>query len=284
MKKMLAGLSYVLLAVMGAIQAQVKLPATSPAQTIRQEFGLGTIEVNYPRPAAKGRRVFGDLVPYGKLWRPGTSGFTRLTFSDPVEMNGRRLDSGSYVLYTIPGEESWEVIINKGVKNAAAELYRESEDVIRFKLEPLRLKSRTESFTIQFAAVKPESCELQLTWEKRGITIPLTTNIKERLRAQIDAAMLGEKKPYWQAAQFYNEYDHNLNKALENVNKATETNPKAFWMFLYKARIQKEAADFNGAMETSKIAMALAKDAKNEDYIRMNEKLQKELKKDISRH
>ena len=91
--------------------------------------------------------------------------------------------------------------------------------------------------------------------------------------------MLTDKKPYWQAAQFYNDFDKNLPKALENINKAIEENPKAFYMFLYKARIQKEMGNNAAALETSKISLALSKEAKNDDYVRMNEQLQKDLKK-----
>jgi len=116
-------------------------------------------------------------------------------------------------------------------------------------------------------------------WEKRVVVIPIVTSVKEKIRAQIDAAMLTDKKPYWQAAQFYKEYDLNLNKALENVNKATDANPKAYWMFLYKAKIQEELGDIKAAITSSKISLDLSKEAKNEDYIKMNEKLLKELKK-----
>lgn len=263
------------------LKAQVALPSPSPMQTIKQEFGLGTIEVTYSRPAAKGRRVFGDLVPYGKLWRTGANAATKIIFSEPVEIIGRRIDSGTYLLYTIPGEESWEVILNKGLKNAGTEGYRESEDVVRFKTEPIKTKTKTETFTIQFANIKPESCELQLMWEKKLIVIQIGAYIKDKIRAQINAAMLTDKKPYWQAAQFYFEYEVNLSKALENVNKASDASPKAYWIYLYKAKIQKEMGNIAGAIQSSKTSLEFAKQAKNDDYVKMNEKLQKELKKEL---
>lgn len=278
MKKIIPVVLAFIFCVCADATAQVRFPAPSPTQTIKQEFGLGAVEVVYSRPSAKGRKVFGDLVPYGKLWRTGANSSTKLSFTEPVEIGGKKLDSGMYVLYTVPGEESWEVIINKGIKNSGVDGYKESEDVVRFKVPPTKAKTKTETFTMQFANVKPESCELQLMWENKAIAIPITTSVKEKIRTQIDAAMQTDKKPYWQAAQFYNEFDKNLPKALENATKATEENPKAFYMFLYKARIQKEMGDNAGAMETSKTSLALSKEAKNEDYVRMNEKLQKELK------
>jgi hypothetical protein len=261
------------------LTAQVKLPAVSTTQTIQQEFGLGTIEVTYSRPGAKGRKVFGDIVPYGKLWRTGANAATKITFSDAVELNGRKIDAGTYVLYTIPGEESWEIIINKGIKNQGTEGYKETEDVARFKVEPVKTKHKTEIFTIQFANIERTFCELQLMWEKKQVSIVITANVKEKIRSQIDAAMLTDKKPYWQAAQFYYEYDINLTKALENVSKASDANPTAYWIYLYKAKIQKDLGDNAGALKTSQTSMEFAKQAKAEDYIKMNKAFQKTIKK-----
>ena len=239
---------------------------------------MGSIELTYSRPSAKGRVVFGDLVPYGKLWRTGANEATRIVFTIPVEIGGKKLDTGTYVLYTIPAEDEWEVIINKGVNNWGVNGYKESEDVLHFSIPVVKVPTKIETFTIQFANTKPESCELQLMWDKKNIAIPVSTNIKDKLKAKIEAAMLTDKKPYWTAAQFYFEYERNLSKALENVSKATEENPKAYYMFLYKARIQKEMGNNPGALESSKTSLALAREAKNDDYIRMNQKLQKELK------
>src|SRR3954453_2332307 len=92
-----------------SVYSQVKFPSPSPVQTIKQEFALGTIELTYSRPSTGGRRVFGDIVPYGKLWRTGGNTTARLSFSEPMEIYGRKLDSGAYALYMIPGLESWEI-------------------------------------------------------------------------------------------------------------------------------------------------------------------------------
>lgn len=257
--------------------AQVKMPQPSSTQTIKQDFGMGSIELTYSRPNAKGRKIFGDLVPYNKLWRTGANGATKIKFNDAVEMGGKKIDTGTYVLYTIPGVDSWEIILNKGVNNWGIDGYKEAEDVVRFRAAPMKSKAKMETFTMQFADIKPESCELQLMWEKTTVSIPVTTNIKDRLKAQIEAAMQTDKKPYWQAAQFYNEYEGNLNKALDNCSKAIDGNNKAYWMWLYKAKIQKEMGDKAGAKESAKRSLELAKEAKNDDYVKMNEELLKKL-------
>lgn len=279
MKKKLPLFIFICSLFFNPVLAQVLLPSPSTTQTIKQDFGVGNIELTYSRPSAKGRMVFGDLVPYGKLWRTGANEATRIVFTSPVEIGGKRIDTGTYVLYTIPSEESWEIIINKGIHNWGVDGYNENADVVRFAVAATKTPIKTETFTMQFANIKPESCELQLLWEKKIIAISITTNIKNKLKAQLEAALLTNKKPYWEAAQFYFEYDRNLSKALENINKATEENPTAFYMFLYKAKIQKEMGNNIGAMQSSKTSLALSKDAQNEDYIKMNEQLQKELKR-----
>lgn len=278
MKKILTLFTCLYILFLNPVRAQVQLPSPSSTQIIKQDFGIGSIELTYSRPSAKGRVVFGDLVPYGKLWRTGANEATRIVFTTPVEIGGKKLDTGTYVLYTIPAEDEWEVIINKGINNWGVDGYKESEDVLHFSIPAVKVPTKIETFTIQFANIKTESCELQLMWDKKIIAIPVSTNIKDKLKAQIEAAMLTDKKPYWTAAQFYFEYDRNLSKALENVSKATEENPKAYYMFLYKARIQKEMGNNPGALVSSKTSLALAREAKNDDYIRMNQKLQKELK------
>jgi len=258
--------------------AQVRMPAPSSTQTIKQDFGLGSITLTYSRPNAKGRKIFGDLVPYAKIWRTGANAATRLVFTDPVEIGGKRIDTGTYVLYSMPGLDSWEFIINKGINNWGTDGYKESEDVCRFKIEPVKMKTKLESFTMQFANVKAESCELHVMWEKTALVIPISTNIKDKVRAQLEAGMLTDNKPYWQAAQFYKEYDNNPAKALENVTKATETNEKAYWIWIYKAKLQHEMGDDAGAMISSKKSLELALEAKNDDYVKMNKELQKKLK------
>lgn len=258
--------------------AQVKMPAPSPTQTVKQEFAIGSIELTYSRPAAKGRKIFGDLVPFNKIWRTGANAATKLVLSEPLEIGGKNVDTGTYVLYTIPGIDSWDIILNKGLKNWGTDGYKENEDVVKFRVEPMKLKEKVESFTMQFVDVKPESCELQIMWEKTVVGIPIKADFKDKVRGQLEAAMQTDKKPYWQAAQFYNEYDKNLPKALENVNKELERNAKAFWIWIYKAKIQKEMGDTAGALESSKKSMELAKEAKNDDYVKINEDFQKGLK------
>lgn len=277
MKKIAMAFSTLLLT--ASVSAQVKMPAPSPLQTITQEFALGTIEVKYSRPLAKGRKVFGDLVPMNKLWRTGANSATVVRFTDVVEINGKKIDTGSYALYTIPGTETWDIILNKGYKNSGVVGYKESDDVVRFKVEKQKLGNKQESFTIQFADIKPESCELQIMWEKTSVSIPIKANIKDRIRTQLEAALLTEKKPWFQAAQYYYDYEKNTTKAIDYAGKAVAESPKAFWIWLFKAKAEKEAGNKTAAIASATKSLELAREAKNDDYIKMNEELLKSLGK-----
>ena len=276
MKKLLFAFS--LLCTAGITSAQLKMPAPSPTQIIKQDFALGSIELTYSRPSIKGRKIFGDLVPYNAVWRTGANAATIIKFNDPVEIGGKKIDTGSYALYSIPFDGSWEIILNKGITNWGSDGYKQTDDVVRFKVNTMKMKEAAETFTMQFANIKPESCELHIMWDKTAVAIPITALIKDRMRASLEKAMMGEKKPYWNAAQFYNEYDKNSAKALENINGAVAQNPKAFYMWLYKAKIEKEMGDKKAAMASSKKSLELAREAKNEDYVKMNEDLMKKLK------
>ena len=258
--------------------AQIKFPQPSPFQTITQDFGLGKIEVTYYRPSTKGRKIFGDLVPYGKMWRTGANASTQIKLTEPVEIMGNKLDTGTYAIYTIPGKNSWEIVLNKGTKNWGLDGYKSEEDVARFQVTPKKSKQMTESLTFQFADMKAESCNLLMSWEYTEIAIPINANFRDKLRTQLEEALKNaEKKPYWQAAQFYNEYDKNYSKALEYAGKAFEINGKAYWIMLYKAKIEKEMGLKSEAVASAKKAKELAKEGENDDYVKMAEDLIKEL-------
>ena len=267
-----------ILAASAASRAQVKMPPPAPLQTATQEFALGTIELSYSRPTIKAKKILGDAVPYDKLWRTGANAATTLKFSDAVEIGGKKIDAGSYALYTVPREDSWEIILNKGIKNWGTAGYKESEDVFHFNVLTKNIKNFTETFTMQFADITAETCELQIIWDHTMVAIPIKAKIKERLRSDIEQAMATEPKPYWSSAQFYYEYELNYTKAIENIKAAVAANPNAYYMWLYKAKIEKDMGDNAAAMASSQRSLQLAREAKDEDYVLMNEELQRKLK------
>jgi len=251
----------------------IKTPAPSPTQTIKQDFALSSIEITYSRPNIKGRVVFGDLAPFGKLWRTGANAATRVTFGEDVKVGGVALKAGTYVLYTIPNKEEWEVIFNKGINNWGIDGYKAEEDVAKFKVKPNALAKSVETFTIEIANVNPSSAEIEISWEKTSVSIPVTADIDGKISKAIETAMTVDSRPYFQAASYYFETGKDLNKALAWADKAIEQTPKAFWIMHLKAKIQAKLGNKAVAIETAKKSIELAKEANNMDYVALNEKL-----------
>lgn len=258
----------------GVLSAQaqgLKLPQPSSAQTIVQEFGLGKITLNYARPNTKGRKIFGALEPYGKVWRTGANNATVIAFTDDVTLEGNKVPAGEYALFTIPGAQEWTIILNKTTKQWGAYEYKEADDFLRFKVKPAYQKDLVETFTMQFANVKATSAELHLMWEKTVLNIHLTTDIDTRVMANIETAMKGDKKPYFASAMYYYENNKDLSKALEWISEAEKADPKAPYYKLWKARIQLKMGDKAGASATAREGARLAREQKNDEYIRLNE-------------
>lgn len=259
-------------------QGAFRLPPASPKQVIQQGFMTGHIAISYSRPSLNGRKAFGHVIPYGQVWRTGSDSVTRIYFSVPVEINGKKLDSGTYALYTIPGQDLWEVILNKGINNWGTIGYKESDDVLRFRVEPTKLKKPVETLTITIGDITKESCGIDIAWEKLQIRIPVTGNAKDLIKGKLEAALNESKPPYWDGARYYAEYEQNYPKAIELASKALEARPKAYWMSLFKAEMQQKAGDVAGAKTSAETALAHAKEANNSSYVEMAEAMLKKLK------
>jgi hypothetical protein len=259
--------------------AQLKTPAPSPSQTIKQDFGLSSIELSYSRPGIKGRKIFGDIVPYGNVWRTGANNATTLTFGDEVTIGGTKIPAGKYGLLTIPDKKSWTLIITKQTDVTSPAAYKQEMDVVRVVSEVSKMKSAAETFTMQFANIKPASCELYIMWDKSTVVLPITTEIDGKIMANIDQAMKGDKPPYFQAAMYYMENGKDLNQSLAWFNKAVEAQPNAFWIQHQWANCLAKLGKVSEAKTAALKSKELAAEAKNDDYVKLNEKLLKELGK-----
>lgn len=250
----------------------LRTPQPSPTQTVKQDFGISSVELIYSRPGMKGRKIFGDLVPYGKVWRTGANNATRIKFADDVTIGGQTLKAGEYALYTIPNEKEWEIIINKGSANWGTE-YKQEDDLLRIKAKATQLDHPVETFTIQFANVKSNSADLQILWDKTSVAVPITTDVDKKVMAQLDNIMNRDNRPYFSAAMYYMETGRDLNQAVAWFDKAYEQNPKAFWVLHQKANALAKLGKKDEARTTAQKSMEIAKSEKNDDYVKLNEKL-----------
>lgn len=257
----------------------LKTPAPSPLQTVDQAFALSNIKIEYSRPSVKGRVIFGDLVPYGKVWRTGANQSTKITFGDDVKVEGVALKAGTYALYTIPNKDSWDILFYKDLTLAGnvAE-YKATEEVARVKGKVSATGMKVETFTINVGDVTATTASVDLMWDMTKVSFGVSTDIDEKVMKNIETALASDTRPYFQAANYYYENNKDLSKALTWVNTASEQNPKAYWMVHLKAKIQMKMKDAKGAIESAEKSMALAKEDGNADYVKLNEKLIAEAK------
>ena len=164
--------------------AQIAMPQPSPAATVTQKVGLADVTLSYSRPGARGRKIFGDLLPYGQLWRTGANAATKLTFSDEVTVNGTKVPAGEYSLFTIPGKDEWTVMLNKNAK-ASANDYKEAEDAARFKVKPAKTAAPYETFTIDFSDLTASAANMNIKWENTKVTLKLESDVDSKVMAQI---------------------------------------------------------------------------------------------------
>ncbi len=252
----------------------LKLPALSPTSEIMQSFATSDIKIAYSRPSMRGRKVFGNLVPYGDLWRTGANAATKVSFGEDVILNGTEVKKGEYALYTVPNEKEWEIVLNKGVNNWGTGGYKQEDDVIRFKVTPKRINNKIETFTITIGNITYTTCDIVLKWENTKVLIPVKVDNKEAITKSIKKAVETPNIPYYQAARYYYTTDQNLDDALSYMNKALEANPKAFWMWNLKAQIAQKLNNKDVAIESAKKAMELAQGSAYEaEYKKMGQEI-----------
>ena len=258
---------------------QLTTPQPSPTQTVKQNFGLSYIELSYSRPGIKGRKVFGDLVPYGKVWRTGANGATTLSFADDVMIGGTKVPAGKYGLLTIPGEKEWTVIITKQTDVTSPDAYKQDQDVVRLNVAPMMLPFPIETFTISFDDMKSSSCNLSLMWDKTYLAFPITADVDSKVMSAIDNIMNKDNKPYYNAAQYYYDNGKDLNQALTWVNKAVDAAPNTMpWVHTLKTRILARLGKKTEAIAAANNAIRVATETKNPDFVKQNEDILKTLK------
>lgn len=259
--------------------AQLKTPAPSPLQTVKQDFALSSVTVEYSRPSAKDRVVFGGLVPYNKVWRTGANASTQITFGEDVTFGGKAVKAGKYALYTIPKEGKWDVMLysDLGLAGNVAK-YDASKEVVRVSAKNAQMTGKIETLTMQFMNVTDNSMDLELRWENSRVTIPIKADIDEKIMKSIENSVVKDNRPYFQAANYYYNNDKDMNQALAWTDKALEQNPNAFYMNALKAKIQLKLNDKKGAAATAQKVIEQAGAAQNDDYVKIGKDLLKKAK------
>ena len=255
------------------VNAQVKTPQASTSQTIIQTVGLTNIELSYSRPSMKGRTIFGNLVPYNKLWRTGANANTTISFDENVMIGGKIIKAGTYAIYTKPNMTSWEVYFYSDASNSGTPKKWDSEKVVAtVKANVVPLSFKIETFTLQIDDITNDSANLGMMWENVYVAVPIRFMTDSQVTQNIASVMNGPNSgDYYTSAVYYLNTDKDIDKAKMWIDKAIEMseNP-AFWYYRQQSLIYAKYGDKKGAIKAAKESLKLAKEAGNNDYVALN--------------
>lgn len=274
-------LAILLLAGMSAFAQQIQMPQASPSAKIAQKVGLTDVTVDYSRPSTKGRKIFGELVPYGEVWRTGANGATIISFSTDVEIDGKKVPQGQYALYSIPGKSEWTIILSKDTKLWGAIGYNPDNDLMRFKAVPEKLSRVYETFEISFNNMTDNGADLSIKWEQTRVDFAITTQVDAIVMAQIKELVIDKNATdptlLYSAANYYFTNQKDIPQAYTWITKSVESDPK-YWTMHLKAKIELALGKKTEALESAKKSKELAIEAKNPDYVSLNDRLIKSIK------
>mgnify|MGYP000988588690 CR=1 FL=1 len=253
--------------------AQIKTPQPSPAAKLEQVVGLTDVTLEYSRPAMRGRTIFGDLVPYGETWRTGANANTKITFSDNVTIDGQELAKGTYAIFTIPNETSWEVIFYSDSNNwGTPQKWDDSKVAAKTTVEVHEMPMPIDSFTMSIDDLKTNSAAIGIMWENVYVGVTFEVPTDKITSKSIENVMAGPSgNDYFQAASYYHTEGKDLKQALAWMKKATEGDNPPFWYLRRMSLIQADMGDKAGAIATAKKSLEGAIKAGNKDYEKMNQ-------------
>lgn len=263
--------------------AQVKTPQPSPSAEIEQTIGLTDIEIEYSRPGAKGRTVFGDLVPYGKVWRTGANKAVQFEVNTDIKIEGKELKAGNYAVFTIPNKDSWDVIWYTETEIwGTPEEWNDSAVACKVNVKTIALNDMVESFTIAFDNVSNgNGGELVFKWEKTKVVVKIEVPTEKIAMESIEQTMAGPSSAdFYRAASYYLETGQDLKVAHEWISKACEMRgEEAYWYYRKKSLIEAEMGMYKEAIATAEISLKNAEAKGNDDYVKMNKESIEEWKK-----
>lgn len=271
MKKLLCLVAIV--AIILNVNAQIDTPAPSPFSKIEQKVGLTDVTLEYSRPSMKGRAIFGNLVPYGKVWRLGANMNTKITFGDDVKVGESTLKAGSYAVYAIPNEGNWDVIFYTDSNNGGLpQTWDDAKVAAKVTAAVNTLPFDIETFTMSFDDLKNGSATLGMFWSNVYVGVEFKVPTDSKVTGAIERTMKGPAAgDYYAAAVYYAEEGKDINQAKTWMDKAISMmETPRFWHLRQQSLILAKAGDKKAAIEAAKKSLAGAKEAGNDDYIKMN--------------
>jgi len=259
-----------------SLEAQIQTPAPSPSSTLMQKVGLTDVTVKYSRPAMKGRKIFGDLVPFDAIWRTGANENTTITFSDDVTVQDKPLKAGTYAVFTRPNEAVWEVFFYTATDNwGTPQEWDASKVAATVKVETMDIPMPIESFTITIDDLHNNGATLGIMWENTYVGVDFVVPTVDKAIKSIEDTMANKEdltaNDYFAAGSYYFAEGMNMAQDKEWADKDVEMDGgKAYWMIRTQSLIYAKMGDKEAAIEAAKRSMAAAQAAGNQDYVKMN--------------
>ncbi|GMN11687.1 DUF2911 domain-containing protein [Croceitalea sp. MTPC9] len=255
--------------------SQITHPKASPFAQIIQEVGLSEITITYSRPAAKGRKVFGGLVPYGRIWRVGANKSTKITVDTDMEVLGKLLPKGTYALYAFPEKEVWQIAFHTNISHwgDGRKNYDPGEDLFRISVKPERIPYHQENFLIAFDSVTHNSAKLNLVWANTKVSIPFQVDTHAQMELEITKQIKENPtaQTYYEAARYLQEQDKDLKRALGYLNKATELGGDTYYFHRVKSLVEAELGNYKAAITSAEKSLKIASELEKDEFVRMNQ-------------
>ena len=258
------------------VAAQVETPRISPKAEVRQLIGLTEVRVDYSRPAARGRKIFGDLVPYGRIWRVGANESTKISLSTDAVIRGNPLPAGTYALYAFPGPEKWEVVFHSNLTHwgDGREAYDPGEDVFRIPVVPEKRAAYTENFTIGFDRVTHNGAVMQWSWANTLVEIPITVDTDGIMRKKIARAVAEDPsaRTFYEAARYFQEQGIEQETSKAYLLKAIELEGDTYFFYRILSLVEAELGNYEGAIRAAEKSLNIAQRENKDEFVRMNKK------------
>jgi hypothetical protein len=245
-----------------AFGQEFRPPRPSPDATVSQYVGITKITVDYSSPGVKGRKIWGNLVPYGKIWRTGANEVTSITFSDPVKVNGNELPAGTYGIHIIPGENEWEIIFSKDTKVDDPMTYDEKKDALRIKVKP-ESNPFTERMAFTITDMTDNSANVNLIWENLKVPFKVEVNTKElTLKSARNSADWGS---LMSAANYCLQQNINMDEGLRWIQASTLIDEN-YWNLRVLAQYYAKMDKKSDAIATMEKAIDIGSEMENPPF------------------
>jgi hypothetical protein len=252
--------SAVTLAGAGRASADLELPRPSPFAKVSQDVGLTTVTVDYSSPGVKGRKIWGTVVPYDKMWRTGANRATKITFSRDVTFAGKPVPAGTYALFTIPTKADWTVVLNKRPDQpGTGQGYKPEEDLLRVQLRPKAAAFR-ERMAFIFDDTTDDRTSLDLEWEKLRLSIPIAADTDKQALAGINTALDDTWRTYASAARYMLETKKDYDTGLKYIDQSLSLKEDWFNVWI-KAELLAAKGSYKQAYPLAEKAYALGQKA-----------------------